>query len=171
LLGGYLADWLLRRGVINARVWVLAVSLILGPLTFVPALLINSLWAAVPFFTIAGFLLSLPTPVNDAIMTDVIVPELRGRSAAAKGAVQAWANIGPALVGGISYLVVHNGSSTAMGLKIGLLSMVPLYLIGGLLSLFALRYYPGDLAFVVAHARAKRIAGEMPDQLDPSLDE
>jgi len=37
-------------------------------------------------------------------MTDVIIPELRGRSAAAKGAVQAFANIGPALVGGISAL-------------------------------------------------------------------
>ena len=95
---------------------------------------------------------------------DVIVPELRGRSDAAKGALQAWANIGPALVGGISYLVVHNGFSKAMGLKIGLLSMVPLYLIGRLLALAALRFYPGDLAFVVAHARAKRIAGEMPDQ-------
>jgi ABC-type branched-subunit amino acid transport system ATPase component/MFS family permease len=156
LIGGYLADWLLRRGVVNARVWVLAVSLTLGPLTFVPALLINSLWAAVPFFAIAGFLLALPAPVNDAIMTDVIVPELRGRSAAAKGALQAFANIGPALVGGISVLTT---------LRIGLLSMIPLYLLGGLLSLFALRYYPGDLAFVVAHARAKRIAGEMPDQL------
>jgi hypothetical protein len=41
---------------------------------------------------------------------------------------------------------------------------VPLYLIGGLFALLALRYYPGDLAFVVAHARAKRLAGEMPDQ-------
>ena len=159
MIGGYVADWLLRRGVVNARVWVLAVSLILGPLTFVPALLINSLWAAVPFFAIAGFLLALPAPVNDAIMTDVIVPELRGRSAAAKGALQAFANIGPALVGGISVLTT---------LRIGLLSMIPLYLLGGLLALVALRYYPGDLAFVVAHARAKRIAGEMPDQLGPS---
>jgi MFS family permease len=164
ILGGYLADWLLRRGVVNARVWVLAISLIAGPLMFVPALLIGSLWAAVPFFVLAGFLLSLPAPVNDAIMTDVVVPELRGRSAAAKGALQAWANIGPALVGGISWLALHNGLSKAMGLKIGLLSMVPLYLAGGLLALMALRYYPGDLAYVVAHARAKRIAGEMPDQ-------
>src|SRR5882724_10802561 len=70
LVGGYLADWLLRRGIVNARVWVLAVSLILGPLMFVPALLIDSLWVAVPFFAVAGFLLALPAPVNDAIMTD-----------------------------------------------------------------------------------------------------
>ncbi len=166
LLGGYIADWMLRRGVVNARVWVLAVSLIAGPLTFVPALLIGSLWVAVPFFAIAGFLLSLPAPVNDAIMTDVVVPELRGQSAAAKGALQAWANIGPALVGGISYLAYHHGLSKALSLKIGLLSMTPLYLVGGLLALFALRFYPGDLAFVVAHARAKRIAGAMPDQAE-----
>jgi ABC-type branched-subunit amino acid transport system ATPase component/MFS family permease len=167
VLGGYIADWLLRRGVVNARVWVLAVSLTLGPLTFVPALLINSMWLAMPFFVLAGFFLSLPTAANDAIMTDVIVPELRGRSAAAKGALQAWANIGPAIVGGISYLAFHHGLSKAVSLKIGLLSMIPLYLLGGLLALFALRYYTGDLAFVVAHARAKRLAGEMPDQQEP----
>ncbi|MFL6238840.1 MAG: MFS transporter [Actinomycetes bacterium] len=170
VLGGYIADWLLRRGVVNARVWVLSISLTVGPITFVPALLINSLWVAFPFFILAGFFLSLPTATNDAIMTDVIVPELRGSSAAAKGALQAWANIGPAIVGGISYLAYHHGMTKAVSLKIGLLSMVPLYLIGGLLSLFALRYYPGDLAFVVAHARAKRLSGEMPDQEEPDVE-
>jgi MFS family permease len=131
------------------------VSLAVGPAIFVPALLVHSLALTIPLFMVAGFLLSLPTAPNDAIMTDVIAPELRGRSAAAKGALQAFANFGPLIVGGIS---------TLTNLRIGLLSLVPLYLIGGLFALLALRYYPGDLAFVVAHARAKRLAGEMPDQ-------
>ena len=65
----------------------------------------------------------------------------------------------------LHYTGVNNAS-----LRIGCMSLIPLYLIGGLLSLLALRYYPGDLAYVVAHARAKRIAGEMPDQEQPDVE-
>jgi MFS family permease len=164
LVGGFLADRLLRRGVVNARVWVLAISLIVGPITFVPALLIHSLWVAIPFFILTGFFLSMPTACNDAIMTDTIIPELRGRSAAAKGAVQAWANIGPALVGGISALLGTLGAGSTTSLRFGLLAMIPLYVAGGLLAFRALRYYPGDLAYVVAHARERHAAtlGENP---------
>src|SRR5262249_13451982 len=151
-------DRMLRRGIVNARVLVLAVSLLVGPIAFVPALLIHSLWAAIPFFILTGFLLSLPTACNDAIMTDVIIPELRGRSAAAKGAVQAWANIGPALVGGISALAGTLGAGSAASLRIGLLSMIPLYVVGALIAFRALKYYAGDLAYVVAHARERYAA-------------
>jgi MFS family permease len=158
LVGGFLADRLLRRGIVNARVWVLAIALVIGPIMFVPALLISSLWVAIPFFILTGFFLSLPTACNDAIMTDVIIPELRGRSAAAKGAVQAWANIGPALVGGISAMLGVLGAGSTTSLRCGLLAMVPLYLAGGILAFRALRYYPGDLAYVVAHARERYAA-------------
>jgi hypothetical protein len=48
--------------------------------------------------------------------------------------------------------------------------LIPLYLLGGLVALLALRHYPGDLAYVVAHARAKRLAGEMPDQEQPDVE-
>ena len=54
-----------------------------------------------------------------------------------------WANIGPALVGGISWLAVNNGLSTATGLKIGLLSMVPLYLAGAKM----LNYFPVSIPY------------------------
>jgi MFS family permease len=159
LVGGYLADRMLRRGMVNARVWVLAVSLLIGPVTFIPALLIHSLWMALPFFVLTGFFLSLPTACNDAIMTDVIIPELRGRSAAAKGAVQAWANAGPALVGGISALLTHAfGLGSTVSLRVGLLSMIPLYVLGAIIAFRAIRFYPADLAYVVAHARERYAA-------------
>ena len=158
LVGGFLADRLLKRGMVNARVWVLALSLLVGPLAFVPALLIPSLWAAIPFFILTGFFLSLPTACNDAIMTDVIIPELRGRSAAAKGAVQAFSNIGPAVVGGISAAFGAFSIGSAASLRFGLISMIPLYVVGALLAFRALRYYPGDLAYVVAHARERSAA-------------
>jgi MFS family permease len=74
-----------------------------------------------------------------------------------KNAVEALANLGPLIAGAIA---------DAASLRVAFFVLVPVYVIGGAVALIGLRHYPTDLAYVVAHARAKRIAGEMPDQAD-----
>jgi hypothetical protein len=53
--------------------------------------------------------------------------------------------------------VVIGFVSTLIGLRLALVALTPIYAIGGVLVLLALRTYPRDLAFVLAESRRQPI--------------
>lgn len=142
--GGELSDRLLRRGITNARVYVTSVSSVLASLFFLPAFLTSSLTLAAVLMFFGSFCLTAPVAPSEALMSDVVPGELRGRAAAIRSIVRALAALSPLIVGALS---------DATDLPTALAMVTPLYAVGGVVMLFAARTYPSDLAFVASEAR------------------
>jgi MFS family permease len=142
--GGELADRLLRRGVLNARVYVTAVASVLAAVLLLPAFLTTSLWLAAVLLFFGSFCLTVPVAPSEALVSDVVPGGLRGRAAAIRSVVRALSALSPLLVGALS---------DATDLSTALALLTPMYAIGGVVMLFAARTYPADLAFVAADAR------------------
>lgn len=142
--GGEVADHLLRRGVANARVYVAAVSSVLASILLLPAFLTSSLPLAATLLFFGSFCLTTPVAPSEALVSDVVPGELRGRAAAIRAVVRALSALAPLIVGVLS---------DATDLPTALALITPLYAIGGLVMLLAARSYPADLAFVASEAR------------------
>jgi len=147
--GGFLADNLLRRGILNARVYVVAFSSMAAAAVLLPGFLTRNLAVAGAFMTLGGLLLTLPIAPGEAMMNDVIVAQLRGRAATARSIVRSLGAAGPLLVGVLS---------SAFGIRTAVASIVPIYAVGGLVMLLAARTYPSDLAYMGAETRRVRAA-------------
>jgi len=141
--GGVLSDRLLARGVLNARVVVAAAGSVAATFVLVPALLVPDLVLSGVLFFLAGACVTLPVAPSEALMTDVVVAQIRGRAASIRSIVRSAANASPALIGVLS---------DSMGLRTALVVTAPLYAVGGVVMLLAARTYPADLAFVAAEA-------------------
>lgn len=143
--GGVVADRLLRAGDLNARVHVTAVTSVLATVLLLPAILTTSLPLAAVLFFFGSMCLTGPVAPSEALLSDVVPGELRGRAASVRSVVRALAALAPLLVGAIS---------DALGddLRIALAAVTPLYAVGGLVMLLAARTYPSDLAFAAAEA-------------------
>ena len=89
---------------------------------------------------------TLPVAPAEAMLTDVVVARLRGRAASVRSAVRSLSTGGSVVIGFVSTLV---------GLRLALMALTPIYAIGGVLVLLALRTYPRDLAFVLAESRRR----------------
>jgi predicted MFS family arabinose efflux permease len=146
--GGELADRLLRRGDANARVHVAAVSSVLASVFLLPAFLTSSLVACAALLFVGSTCLTIPVAPSEALVSDVVPGELRGRAAAIRSAVRAASALAPLIVGVLS---------DATDLPTALAICTPLYAIGGLVMLLAARTYPGDLAFVAAVAQRQPV--------------
>jgi MFS family permease len=145
--GGFVADRLLRRGVVNARIYVVFVSTIIATAAFIPAFVSTDLSVTLPLFLVGGVFLTLPVAPADAMLTDVVVSPLRGRAAALRSMVRSLAGIAPLVIGALKGL---------FGLQTALLMITPFYAVGGFIMLFAARTYPADLAFVAAESQRLR---------------
>jgi predicted MFS family arabinose efflux permease len=141
--GGELADRLLRRGVLNARVYVTAVSSVLASVILLPAFLTSSLVLAAVLLFFGSICLTVPVAPAEALVSDVVPVDLRGRAAAIRSIVRALAALSPLIVGVIS---------DATDLSTALAALTPMYAIGGVVMLLAARTYPSDLAAVGAGA-------------------
>jgi MFS family permease len=150
LAGGMLADRLLRSGHVNARVYVAALGAIGATLVLVPAFASTNLLVSAPLLFVGGILLTIPIAPAEALCTDVVLPELRGRGATVRLVVRTLSWAGPYLIGLISDQIAPN---TALGLRWAIVTVCPLYALGGLIMLGAARYYPRDIAYVIAHTR------------------
>jgi len=144
LAGGYLADALLRRGVVNARVYVVAFSSVAATVTLVPAFLSTNLVLTGVLMIVGGTMLTIPIAPGDALVNDVVVAQLRGRAGTLRAVVRSIGAAGPVLVGVLS---------DAIGLRGAIAAIVPVYAVGGAVMLLAARTYPADLAFVAAESR------------------
>ena len=100
LTSGRLADRLIRRGHISARIVVAGVSFILAAALMVPALLTTSLIVAVPLLFVALAALSAPNPPLDAAQLDVVPSQLWGRAQGVRTALRNLLEaLGPLLFG------------------------------------------------------------------------
>lgn len=157
--GGFLADRLLHRGVTNARVYVVAGGCLAATAVLMPAFASTHLLVTAPLLLIGGALITLPIAPAEALATDVVVAQLRGRAAAVRSVVRSLASVGPVVVGVTSTLLIsHLGMSRADGLRWAIVGLTPVYAVGGLVMLLAARHYPADVAFVAAEARRERDA-------------
>jgi MFS family permease len=150
--GGFLADRYLRRGYVNARVYVTAAGSVAASVVLVPAFASTSLAVTAPLFFLGGVFLTLPVAPSEAMVSDVVVSELRGRAATIRSVVRALSATGPLLVGWLSSTLGDDADS----LRWALVAITPVYAVGGLLMLRAARHYPADLAYVVAESRRAR---------------
>ena len=173
--GGRVADRLLRRGHVRARVLVPAVCLLALPLMLAPAIAATSIAVALPLLILGAFLLGAPNPPLDAARLDIIHPRLWGRAEAVRTVLRSVAeSAAPLLFGYVSQYVFGGPGSAAGGVGGGgasqagnatgleytfLVFLVPL-VIAGLLSLAALRTYPPDVATAIASVRAIDEAGQ-----------
>jgi MFS family permease len=149
--GGILADRLLRRGILCARVYVVAFGSIAATIVLMPAFASTDLALTAPLLFLGGALLTLPVAPAEALVSDVVVAELRGRASAVRSIVRALSAAGAPLIGLLS---------RAIGLRAALVAFSPIYAVGGLIMLAAVRHYPHDIAFVVAESRRRRTERE-----------
>lgn len=148
--GGFLADRLMSRGVVCARVYVVAISSIAASILLAPAFASTDLPVTVPLFALGGIAVTLPVAPAEAMFTDVVVSRLRGRAASVRSALRSLSTAGPLVIGFMSSL---------LGLRLALVALTPIYAIGGIVVLLALRTYPRDLAFVLAECRRQPSSG------------
>lgn len=149
--GGFIADRLFGRGLINARVWVTGLAAIGAAAVLAPAFASSNLAVTASLLLAGGFLITLPMAPADAILNDVVVSHLRGRAVALRSVVRSIGMVGPVIIGALSSVI---------GLQAALVVFTPTYAVGGLIVLLALRHYPQELAFVVAESRRERLNSE-----------
>ena len=147
--GGFIADRMFGRGVINARVWVTGLAAIGAAAVLAPAFASSNLAVTASLMLVGGFLITLPMAPADAILNDVVVSHLRGRAVALRSVVRSIGMVGPVIIGALSSII---------GLQAALIVFTPTYAVGGLIVLLALRHYPQELAFVVAESRRERLS-------------
>lgn len=175
LVGGRLADRLIKRRVADARVLVGGIAFVGSVVFFLPALLSSNLLISLPLFTLAAALVAAPNPALDAARLDVVPSKLWGRAEAvrtfARNVLQAFA---PLLFGYISSLLGGPKASFASGVgeklrtteaaagggleETFLLMLVPL-LAAGVVLLFNRRRYLVDVATADVSEKAQWARG------------
>lgn len=147
LAGGFLADRLLARGVLRARVHVTVWAYLAGGGVLALALLTTRLTVAAPLLFLGTALTALPAGPSYALLLDVTPVALRERASGISNVVMAVSLLGSPIVGGLSTLF-HDD------LRVALLCITPLYAVGALLIAMCFTTYGDDLAMVVAEAEA-----------------
>jgi MFS family permease len=157
--GGFLSDRYLRRGVINARVYVVVAGSIAATVVLMPAFASTNLALAAPLMFLGGIFLTLPVAPADAMVADVTPAGLRGRAYSLRSIVRALSSFGPVVVGLASSALADGGFSRGDALRWALVGLTPVYAIGGLVMLFCVRTYPADMAFALAESRRTSAVG------------
>ncbi len=167
LMAGRLADRLVRRGIIDARLTVGAVAFLAAAVFFVPAILSTVALVALPFYVLAGAGLAAPNPAVDSARLDIMPSRLWGRAEAVRTALRTvLQSFAPLLFGLVSQVLgggghaglatgvnaAHSAVSThgTRGLVYAFLIMLVPLAASGLMLLRARRTYPGDVATAAA---------------------
>ncbi|HEY7421787.1 MAG TPA: MFS transporter [Gaiellaceae bacterium] len=150
LAGGWLGDVLLKRGLLNARVWTPAVAAAATAILFIPALTTRGVTTAVPYLVAAAFFLGAQNPPLDAARLDIMPPLLWGRAEAVRTMLRSLAMaLAPLLFGAVSDHVFGGGRS---GLQWTFLLMILPLGASSWLLFKGLRTYPADVATAAASA-------------------
>jgi MFS family permease len=150
LAGGALGDRLLKRGLLNARVWTPAVAAALTALLFIPAIFTRGAVTAVPYLIAAAFFLGAQNPPLDAARLDIMPPLLWGRAEAVRTLLRSLAMaLAPLLFGAVSDHVFGGGRS---GLQWTFAIMIVPLGASSWLLFKGLRTYPADVATAAASA-------------------
>lgn len=175
LAGGRVADWLIGRGRVNARVLVPGVSFLVATVAFAPALISTVLAISVPLFVVGAAALAAPNPPLDAGRLDIMHSRLWGRAESVRTVFRtigegtapllfgfvstqlgsAVARGAPSAIGGFSG--GGGGGAGVQGLEYTFLLMLIPLAAGGLILLVKGRTtYPRDVATADASERATR---------------
>jgi MFS family permease len=150
LAGGALSDRLLKRGLLNSRIWTPAVAAAFTAVLFVPAILTRSAVTAVPYLVAAAFFLGAQNPPLDAARLDIMPPLLWGRAEAVRTLLRSLAMaLAPLLFGAVSDHVFGGGRS---GLQWTFVVMILPLGASSWLLFKGLRTYPADVASAAASA-------------------
>ena len=161
LAGGWLGDVLLKRGILNGRIWTPAVAAAATAILFIPALTTRGVTTAVPYLVAAAFFLGMQNPPLDAARLDIMPPLLWGRAEAVRTMLRSLAMaLAPLLFGAVSDYVFGGGRS---GLQWTFIIMILPLGASSWLLFKALRTYPADVATAAASAND---AGGYPQTMD-----
>lgn len=153
LLGGHVADVLMRRGRVSARVTVPGVAVILAAVVFVPAFLTESLLTAAVLLSLAAACLGAANPPLDAARLDIMPPGLWGRAEAVRTFLRNGADAAAPILFGVVSTSVFGGST---GLRdTFLLALLTLIAAGAVALLIGRRTYPQDVATAAASAERR----------------
>jgi predicted MFS family arabinose efflux permease len=137
LVGGRLGDELVRRGHVNGRLLVSTASYVAGALALAPAILLHSVWAALPFLVAGGAALIAPSAPLDAVRLDLVHPRLWGRAEGVRNVVQIAAEAGAPLLFGVL--------SDTIGLRATFLLTLGALAVAALLLLVGRGFYPREV--------------------------
>jgi predicted MFS family arabinose efflux permease len=144
LIGGRLADRLLRAGRLPARTDVPGVAVLVAAGLFAPALITRTLALALPLLAAAAFCLGAANPPLDAARLDIIVPAAWGRAEAVRTFLRNCGDAAAPLLFGVLADSVFGGPS---GLEYTFLAMLSSLLAASVITLLvARRTYPSDVA-------------------------
>ncbi len=160
VLGGRLADRLLRRGHVTARMVVAGASFLASSAIFVPGLLDHHLRVAVPLFILAAVALAMPNAPLDAARLDIVPARLWGRAEAVRTVLRTAAvAMAPLLFGVISDQLARGPQTSTSGVAYQangpglqytfLLMHIPMAF-SGLILLRGARSSPRDVATALA---------------------
>jgi MFS family permease len=160
VLGGRLADTLLARGYLPARMVVGGVAFVVSAAIFAPGLVIRALVPAMCLYLLAAAALAAPGPALDAARLDIIPAHLWGRAESIRTVLRtlavalaplAFGFVSDALSGGHRTTTRGIGyHASGPGLKYAFLLMLIPMTVGGLLVLAGARSYPRDVATAMA---------------------
>jgi sugar phosphate permease len=170
LISGRLTDYLLRRGTLNARIWVPAVSYLGAAALLIPGLVSTKLSSAIWFDVGGAALLSAANPPLDAARLDIMPAGLWGRAESIRTLLRTLGQaLAPLLFGAVADLVAgftphqapigtkpHGSISqgTANGLEVSFLLMLSSLAAAGVFLLRARKTYPQDVATAAASSAA-----------------
>ncbi len=153
LMGGAVGDLLLRRGVLNGRIYTAAATAIATTILFAPAIFSRDAVSAVPYLIFAVFFLSAQNPPLDAARLDIMPALLWGRAEAIRTLLRSLAQaLAPLLFGAVSDYVFGGGRA---GLQWTFAVMLLPLAASAYLLVVARKHYPEDVAAAAAAPRAR----------------
>jgi MFS family permease len=169
LVSGQVTDMLLRRGYLEARIWVPALCYLGATVLLIPGVSGSHLTPALWFDVGGAALISAANPPLDAARLDIMPAGLWGRAESTRTVVRSLAQaLAPLVFGGLADLVAGiapqqspigthlNGvsASTATGLEVTFLIMLVALAAAGVFLLRARHTYPTDVATAAASDQA-----------------
>jgi predicted MFS family arabinose efflux permease len=160
IAGGRITDAMLRRGALEARIWVPAICYVVASLLLIPGLVGSSLTPALWFDVAGATLIFAANPPLDAARLDVVPAGLWGRAQSTRAFLSSIAQaLAPVTFGGLSSLIAgivpaqtpigtHAGpisSNTATGLEITFLILLVTLTAAGVFLAAARHSYPRDV--------------------------
>lgn len=161
IASGRIADGLLERGRLNARIVVGAMALSLAPLFVAPGLFAGTIVLALPLWALIAAALAAPNPALDAARLDIVPAAIWGRAEAIRSAARSLLQAAaPLLFGTVAAWLGgagipsdsrgHISASVVTGLRGAfLLMLIPLFASGAIVWL-ARRTYRRDVATAMA---------------------
>jgi predicted MFS family arabinose efflux permease len=157
LAGGRLADWLLHRGHVSARIIVPGIALVLMVIFMAPAIWTTNAGLGFGLMTPGAAALGAVNPPLDSARLDIMHPRLWGRAESVRITLRMLLEAAaPTVFGFISVRAFGGGT---VGLKWTFLLMLIPLLIASALSIWARCTYPRDVATASASLEATRASG------------